>query len=200
MRLSCHSALRGTLVLACVLTSTGATCARPGEAGRSDRDTSGTTAATAGPGAEEQFRKFLSLAIVTRAKSDALYDSVFTCRDFQSYQDSRWIADYRVLSVAQRSDTLADVAAVLTTVARLVNPGDDRYRATMRVAEDTAHWMMLRTPATHQLWMVCGDAREGFSTFIEGRDVSWSPPGASRDRAFALADSVRRARGLSLVR
>jgi hypothetical protein len=151
--------------------------------------------------AEAQFNRFLSLSIITRPRTGWVFDSVFACEDLQMYKDSRWVADYRVLRVAQRNDSTTDATAVLTTVARLVDrTGNGDYVGTMRVAEDTGQWVMLRSPATRDKWMVCGDSREGFSPLLFGKDFKWSPAGASTERARSLADSVRRARGLAPMR
>jgi hypothetical protein len=175
-------------------------CSVGGRNGTATSDSAAGTVASQAE-AESQLARFLSLSIITRAPKLGQYDSVYTCRDFETYSDSRWVADYRILAVRQQNDSLAEASAVLTTVARLVDRnGNGDYRATVRVAADTGHWRMLRSPETGRRWMVCGDAREGFTPIKLGRDITWNPAGASAEKARALADSVRKARGLPIIR
>lgn len=148
---------------------------------------------------DSQLARFLRLAVATWTRDEnGIYDSVYTCREDEDFEDFRWIADFRILSMSTDGDT-AQALTILTTVADQLAEGDGRYRALLRIAEDTAHWRLIRT-ATGP-WKVCGDTfREHFNVFMAGRHVRWQPPGASAEKARALIDSIRQSRGLLLIR
>jgi hypothetical protein len=150
--------------------------------------------------AEAQLGRYLNLAVATRAQRVGMFDSVTACRDDELLREARWLADYRVLSARVNGDSAQGVA-VLTTVARQVER-DTAYVATLRIAEDTSHWTLIRTagPDGRRAWMVCGDAREGFNVAMVGRSILWQPDGASADRARTTIDSIRRARGKPILR
>ena len=159
--------------------------------------------------AETVFARFLDLSVATRAPRIGMFDSVYTCEDLVWMSDVRWVADYRIVNVATSGDT-ARATAILTTVARQIDLGDNQgtYAATFRVSADTGHWLMVRSAETRNLWKVCGDARERvggiprehFGVFMLGRTIRWQPPGASSQGARAAIDSIRRSRGLPIVR
>ena len=150
--------------------------------------------------ARSQLDRYLDLAIATRAQRVGMFDSVSTCRDEDPLREARWVADYRILSVSVRGDSAQGVA-VLTTVARQVER-DTSYAATLRIAEDTSHWTMIRTagPDGKLAWMVCGEAREHYNVAMVGRSILWQPADASAERARATIDSIRRARGKPILR
>lgn len=148
--------------------------------------------------ARKAFERFLQLAVATNTLRIGRYDSVYTCPEDELYEDVRWVADSRVLDINVRGDT-ANVSAVLTTAAQQVQEdvGTD-YVATVRIREDTGHWRMVRTGGAG--WKVCGDSREGFGVWMIGRTIHWRPVGASRLTAHSVIDSIRRARGLPIMR
>jgi hypothetical protein len=143
-----------------------------------------------------QFATFLSLAIATRQPHLGMIDSVYTCGDEESRDDMRWIAAYRILSVSVAGDS-GRAAALITTVATQKNEGNG-WRAKLGIREDTAHWELKRGAETGGRWMVCGDTYEHFGVFHLGRDVKWAR--GSGVEAMAAVDSIRRARGLELLR
>ena len=162
---------------------------------------------------DSQFARFLSLALATRMVRAGMFDSVYTregrvptsgeIEDVsgpcpEDYQEARWLADYRVLSVIAVGDS-AEATAEITTVAREMENGAER-RATLDVRQDTAHWRLVRSDLTEGRWKVCGDAREGFGLFLASpTHVRWSNKGTA-EKARAAIDSIRRARGLPLAR
>jgi hypothetical protein len=111
--------------------------------------------------------------------------------------ERRWLADYRVLSVATSGDSGVATAAITTAVRQIEGPRDSTI-ATVSIADDTAHWRMIRSSETRDRWMVCGDAVEGFGVFPSTWSVRWEA--GSAEAARAAIDSIRRARGLPLVR
>ena len=143
-----------------------------------------------------QFEKFLSLAIPTRAPRLGIFDSVYTCREEENYADMRWVADSRILSVSVTGDS-GRAAAVLTVVARQKDDGPG-WKATFGIREDTAHWALKRDTEADGRWKVCGDSFEQFGVFRIGRDVQWLR--GDRTKALAAVDSIRRVRGLPVVR
>jgi hypothetical protein len=87
--------------------------------------------------------------------------------------------------------------ALITSVARQTNE-NDVWTASTEIREDTVHWALIRNTDTQGRWMVNGDAAEGFGLFHIGRDVRWVR--GSRVQALAAIDSIRRARGLEVLR
>ena len=176
-----------------------------------DARTAARAAANAPP--DSQFVRFLSLAISTREIRREMFDAVYTrvgralapgeIEDIagscpEHWQEARWLADYRVLSVTTRGDS-ADAIAEITTVAREVADWPRRL-AKVDIAVDTAHWLLIRSDVTEGLWKVCGDAEEGFGLFqVAPAQVEWSNNG-SVGRARAAVDSIRTARRLPLAR
>lgn len=159
--------------------------------------------------AETAFARFLDLSVATRAPRIGMFDSVYTCEDLEWMIDVRWVADHRIVDVTTIGDT-ARATAILTTVARQIDLMDNQgtYSSTFRVSADTGHWLMVRSAETQNKWKVCGDARERvggsprerFGVFMLGRAIRWQPPGASAEMARAAIDSIRRSRGLPIVR
>ena len=147
-----------------------------------------------------QFDRFLSLSVATRKPHVGMVDSVYTPGTQlgvdEQYKDMRWLAAHRILSVVTAGDT-ARAAAILTTTARQIDMGD-YYCARYGIRDDTAHWVLVRSRDTRGRWMVNGDAAEGFSVLPLGRDIRWGM--GSRRKALAAVDSIRRARGLPLIR
>lgn len=147
--------------------------------------------------AEAQFAKFLSISTATRTPVLGIYESVY-CRDGEEYQLTKWLADFEILSVVVHDDS-ATAAARVTTVAEQ----DDHTGAmvaTRKIRTEIAHWYMVRAPAGTGIWRVCGDAREGFGMIMTGPNMRWRPRSASRQKAFADVDSIRRARGKAVIR
>jgi hypothetical protein len=148
----------------------------------------------------QQFDRFLSLAVATRALHVGITDSVYTSGSEPEITEGdtamRWIAAARILAVSTRGDT-GHAAAVITEVARQAEKHDG-YEATYGVRDDTAHWVLVRGVDSTGKWLVNGDADEGFGVFPIGRDIRWVT--GSRAKAIAAVDSIRRARGLAIVR
>lgn len=166
--------------------------------------------------ADSQLARFLSASVATRVPRRGLFDSV---RAYFSpepggdvsggcpwangdYDEARWLADFRVLSVRARGDS-ADGTAAITTVAteklEIEPNGNSGFVAEFRIDEDTAHWNLIRNAQTYGRWKVCGGAKEGFevSTLSEP-GMRWRNGSAAL--AHAAVDSIRRARGLPLAR
>jgi hypothetical protein len=146
-----------------------------------------------------QFAKFLSLAVATRTPYVSMVDSVYTSGEMgidERYREMRWVAAYQVLAV-RREGKLAKAVAVITSVARQTDTGHG-YVARYGIRDDTAHWVLVRSADARGRWVVIGDAAEGFGVFHIGRDVRWLT--GSRATALAAVDSIRRARGLPVVR
>lgn len=169
---------------------------------------------------ESVFTRFLDLSVATRQPRPGRLDSVYTAGMQFNYDsnyaytrceqstDARWMADYRVLRVVTTGDS-AVASVELVTVAHETEHGvvgvdaGVYHEATLRLKTDTGHWELLRSAReTGGVWKVCGDAREGFSLFPAGRvgAVRWLPPGASADKARAAIDSIRKSRGLPIIR
>jgi hypothetical protein len=157
---------------------------------------------------DSQFARFLSLSIGTRTARLGMFDAVYTrigrgprpgeiehifgpCPE--EFIESRWLADFRMISVSTRGDS-GEAVARITTVAR-----QDEVEARMQIEEDTARWRLIRSPETGHRWQVCGDAKGGFSLFVDTPVVRWRNGGSS-DIARGAIDSIRRARGLPLAR
>ena len=199
----------GMIVLFTVACGPDAQSDRSGSAGRDSTSVHGWENAPA----DSQFARFLSASIATRENTRGLFDSVYTnegrkptpgeIEDVsgpcpQEFMEERWLADYRLLSVTTRGDS-GRAAAEITTVAREVEDGAE-WLATILVSQDTAHWRLIRSDVTQGLWMVCGESMEGFGLFrMPPSHLRWSKNG-SAVKARAAVDSIRRARGLALVR
>lgn len=154
----------------------------------------------ADPQANSQFVKFLSLSIATRVQSVGMYDSVYTCPDLENYLQVRWIADGHPLSIRINGDTGLVVAAITTVVSQLPARGGS-YLGRIAIREDTGTWRIVRASAPESRWKVCGDEyNSGFGIFRLGNVRSWEPQGASQELAFRIADSIRVARDLPIVR
>jgi len=163
--------------------------------------------------AESQFDRFLSLSIATREKNAVSAESVYTEGGIKVGGDvapclagdetvNRWLADYHVLSVSLRGDTAIASAAITTAVREDEEPDGRSFVATPLIQEDTARWMLVRGADTHGKWMVCGpgaSAQGLFGLFKVGRTIRWANGGSARN-ATATIDSIRRARGLPVVR
>jgi hypothetical protein len=147
--------------------------------------------------AKGQFAKFLDISVATHAPKLGRYASVY-CREGEEYQLTRWLADFEVVRVDVRGDSATAVAVVTTVADQSDRTG--RWVAARKIRTDTAHWHMVREPAGSGVWRVCGDANEGFSMIMTGPDMIWRPLGASRKRAFADVDSIRRGRGHAVIR
>lgn len=150
---------------------------------------------------ESVFVRFLDLAVATRLQRMGMHDSVYACRELEYLEDVRWVADYRVTSVAVRGDE-ADATAVLTTVAQQIDRGENNggYVATLRIRSDTGRWLLRKSGSTAGHWKVCGDSREHFGIYMLGREAKWLPAGASADKARAAIDSIRSSRALPILR
>lgn len=147
--------------------------------------------------AYRQFDRFLSQTLATRRPRMGYVDSLYTCGDEEGFEERRWIAAYRILQLTTRGDT-GRVVVALTSVARQLQETDSRYGARTGILEDTASWRLVRNEETGGRWMTCGDSDQGFNTMAIGRSVRWRK--GSAKRAVALADSIRKARGLPIVR
>ena len=153
------------------------------------------------PRPQDQLRRFLELTIATRGRrTPAQFDSVYACRDREDFDEGRWGADFKILEVTPKSDSVVEGRVVLTTVARARQGSGTSYNGQLGVREDTAHFRLTKSPETRHIWKVCGDARERFQPFPIGREVIWQPPGSSSRRPLELIDSVRTARGLPILR
>lgn len=117
------------------------------------------------------------------------------CLDPEDYDERRWLADFRVLSVSVRGDS-GKASAAITTVARQRNGGNS-WISTLVIEEDTAHWRMVRARETEGQWKVCGGADKGFE-FYQEQPAQWLT--GSDSAARTAIDSIRRARGLRLAR
>lgn len=150
--------------------------------------------------AYQQFSRFLSLAVATRVPHEGRTDSVYASGAEPGIDehdtDMRWVAASRILSVSTAGDS-ARATAVITEVAQQITD-HDIYRASFGIRDDTAHWRLVRDADSNGRWLVKGDAEEGFGVFHVGRDIRWVV--GSRAMALAAVDSIRRARGLPLVR
>jgi hypothetical protein len=148
----------------------------------------------------QQFAKFLTLAVATHVDHVGDADSVYTSGTElgidEQYKEMRWLAASRILSVKSNGDT-AHAVALITTVARQTDTGHG-YTASYGIREDTARWVLVRDAEDSGRWKVNGDAAGGFGVWHIGRDITWV--NGSRARALAAVDSIRRARGLELVR
>lgn len=107
------------------------------------------------------------------------------------------LADYRVLSSAQRQDTVIAETEVTSVAEETLGSG--RYHALIvaqRVQVDTLHWKLVRD-TQHGHWGVCGYSIEGYDIGLHvpppGEDISWRPEGASLESVRQLAESVRAA-------
>jgi hypothetical protein len=152
--------------------------------------------------AYRQFAAFLTIATATRKPKMGVADSVYTPGEIgigEQDADMRWVAASRILSIKTEGDT-GSAVAVITTVARQIDNGNGVWLARYGIHEDTARWFLVRNAATGGRWMVEGDAAGGFGVFHIGRerDIKWVV--GSRAKALAAVDSIRRARGLELVR
>ena len=162
-------------------------------------------AATLDSAATGQLTRFLTTAVPTKKVSLGMFDSTYTCRDREQYGLMKWIADFKVVAVELMGDT-ALATTTLTTVANQRHTGEtatgDSWSARIQVREDTARWWLVRDSTAGGKWKVCGDAENGFSVLMAGRerDIAWHPAGASAQVARRVVDSVRQARGLPLVR
>jgi hypothetical protein len=161
--------------------------------------------------AQTNFARFLSLAVATRSQVLGMFDSVYARGDPkiggdvdpcpEDYREVRWLADYKIVSVDAKNDSAVGVAVLTTVADQMPSPdgADGVYLVTPRLRQDTARFTLIRSPETHGHWAVCGDAQGGFGLLRIGREVRW-PPGWSKEKAFEQIDSVRKARGLPILR
>jgi hypothetical protein len=188
--------LRQLVVVAAIVTTAACSSGQSDGVQRPESSASVTSAAPAVEASPDSaLKRFLSLAIATR-ENRANINEVWTCDEQLGYDDTRWIADYLVLTTTTRGDS-AFATTTVTTVARQIDMGKG-WVATLKTSEDTAHFILLRNKPDQQ-WRVCGDAREGFGVVMVGRDIQWQA-GASPAKAHAVIDSVRQARGLEIIR
>jgi hypothetical protein len=161
---------------------------------------------------ESQLTRFLSLSVATREKNLVYVDSVYTDGDIRVGGDvapclagdetvNRWLAASHVLSVTVQGDR-ADATAAITTAAREVEePDGESFVVNPQIQEDTARWRLLKS-GTSGKWMVCGPGshpKEIFGLFKVGRTIKW-PNGGSQESVMSTIDSIRRARGLPVLR
>jgi hypothetical protein len=144
--------------------------------------------------------RFLTFVIPTgRHSYPAALDSVYengACRYLESNSETRWLADYRILATVVGGKDTAVVTAFLTSAAT-VRDDDKSIRGILEIRQDTANFLMVRHSGR---WKACGDAFGGFGLILYGRINSWTPAGGSAAKAMAAIDSIRRARGLRLIR
>ena len=173
---------------------------------RSWRDTLAPELDSLAP-AYQQFAKFLDSTVATRTPSPEIA-SVYTIgTDLgldQRDLDSRWLATSRIVSVRSVGDS-AHAVAVITTVARQVPETEEgHYAVRFGIRDDTAHWLLVRNAETGGNWKVDGDGWIGgdppdqFTVLRLGHYIHWVV--GSREQAIAAVDSIRRARGLEVVR
>ena len=159
--------------------------------------------------AYQQFARFLELAVATRSDLrglDSIYyrgsleDLGLTERD----DDMRWLAASHIISVRTSGDS-GNAVAVITTVAQQTPENEEgHYAVHFGIRDDTVHWLLVRTADTGRRWKIygegwmMGDPRDQFSVLHVGRDLHWVT--GSREQAIAAVDSIRRARGLEIVR
>jgi hypothetical protein len=151
--------------------------------------------------AEVQLRRFLDLAVASRKPVIGMWTPVFTCND-PDHEDrvrALWIADSKILSIRPKGDSMKAVV-LLTSVVDEADHGFFGWQKILRVQDDTAHFTLARDSADGGTWKVCGEALEHFGIRILGSDATWFPKGASQAAAIATTDSIRKARGLSIVR
>jgi hypothetical protein len=146
--------------------------------------------------AESQFKRYLRLGVATHRPADL--SDLLTCDDQFLYEDIRWVADSRVLSVAVRGDS-AFASAVFTVVARQVESGKE-WVATLGIRTDTGRFVLVKNAETQGRWRVCGESAEKFGITMVGVDIRWLPTGASAAKARQIVDSIRTSRGLELIR
>lgn len=199
-----------TLVLAC----RGGDAAR---AGTGEAGIPGDKPAAAERTPAQALESFLALSIVTRRPTLRSMDSVFAVSWGESdssdvnetlvdnWEDTRWLADYRILRVAP--DTVIEGnfigTVAITTVAAVVGEVTPvgRATATFGIQEDTVRWRLAKGPLSQGQWKVIGATQTDLLGLGMGPAiVEWKPRGASLEKAFAAVDSIRTARGLPIVR
>jgi hypothetical protein len=147
---------------------------------------------------DSTLRLFLSWSVPSRRPNSVNVNPIYACDEFEALENSVWIADGRIDSIQVKGDT-ATARTRLTTVARQV-ASDTGHVATLAVEERTASFALVREGGR---WKVCANAVDGTDVFSLGGPASktrWLPAGASGERAIAVIDSIRLARGLPLLR
>lgn len=159
--------------------------------------------------------RFLLQVVATRKPTQAGLDSVFVRGDEGDWETSHWLADYEIGSTLVQGDS-AIVTAAITTVAReyadpTFQPGESgppfRALAELRTRTDTAIFNLV---VRNGHWVVVGHGRWGspkrdpispqVDLFRVAKIHRWTSVGASAERATALIDSIRTARGHPVVR
>ena len=156
-------------------------------------------AATARP--ESTLAYFLRMSVPTRKEDRTTVDSIYGCADTENLDHMVWLADWRIDSSIASHDTSL-VYVNLTTVARFRGMTHG-YMGSLAVEEIPAVISLDRKGAG---WLVCVNFRalaQPGDPFVTGGPVpgiEWRTPGATTSGAFAMVDSIRRSRGLPLIR
>lgn len=158
-----------------------------------------TPVAKTNTAADSQLGRFLNVAIASRRQQKGMWDSVYTCvgPDREDWQRVRWIADYRIKSTTPERDSIKGEVA-LTYVAEQSDEGFAGWMGRVGVREVVGHFTLVRD-STDGAWKVCGETDQKYGVRMMSRVTPWAP-GGSAERARALVDSVRQARGLAIVR
>ena len=137
-------------------------------------------------------RVFLDLSLAGRRPGSVERSSVYTCREDEDLDSGVWMADARIDSMQVRGDT-AMAHVTMTSVARQTSDGRT-HQVTLKIEELRPRFVLIRDGGR---WKVCGSANS-ISVTSGGQNMVWSPEGASEQKAVALIDSIRTARGLPL--
>jgi len=146
------------------------------------------------PAAEQALGRYLG-ASVDGAPNPSLRDTIDKCPVDAQVEPIFTLAAFRVLSSADRGPDTAVVRAWVVMVAQ--EEGDphvaDRHVVTVRVANDTLHWTMVRDAASNR-WFVCGISAEGydFGHYGDTANSTFTPAGMTWRSIRSLADSIRR--------
>jgi hypothetical protein len=146
------------------------------------------------PAAEQTLNRFLG-ASAEGAPNPSLRDTIDKCPVDAQVEPIFTLAAFRVLSSAARGPDTAVARAWVVTVAQ--EEGDphvaDRHVVTVRVANDTLHWTMVRDAASNR-WFVCGISTEGydFGHYGDNAHSTFTPAGMTWRSIRSLADSIRR--------
>ena len=152
--------------------------------------------------AESTLSYFLTVAVPTRRPSTVMIDSIVGCRDTENLDHVLWHAAWQIdSSVALGDSTLVYFRA--TSVARLRAADGGGYKAVLGVEEVPVVARLDRLGSHYTVCVNFRDPRHPADDFFIGGpfpNVRWTPSGASTAEAFAAIDSIRRVRGLPIIR
>jgi hypothetical protein len=150
---------------------------------------------------ESTLSYFLSVTVPTRQPNTVMLDSIYGCSDTENLDHVLWLADWHMDSSTALGDSML-VYFRATSVARL-RAANGGYRAVMGIEEIP---IVARLDRVGQRWTVCVNFRDwrhpADDFFIGGPfpNIRWQPAGANIQQVFAAIDSIRRARGLAIIR